>query len=164
MNIETGIDNKILREVSEEISRLDLKKYVKIGKDMIDYINNPKNGWVGLAAPQIGINKRLIVASLLRDYEDMNYRTVMMINPKILEFSEETDFDVEGCLSVPWKQAQIERAKKIKLEFLDDKWRKNTMMLENLAARIIQHEIDHLNWILLVDRLNGAISVDAQAL
>ncbi len=68
---------------------------------MIRYIKNPKNGGVGLAAPQIGINKRIIVVSLMQDYEDESYRTVAMINPVITAHADELTGDDEGCLSVP---------------------------------------------------------------
>lgn len=57
---------------------------------MLKYIKNPDNGGVGLAAPQIGVNKRIIVVSLMRDYDDEDYRTIAMINPEIIEHSEET--------------------------------------------------------------------------
>jgi len=161
MKIETWTNNEILRQKAEDISRIELNKYAKIWKNMIDYINNPENWGVWLAAPQIWISKKLIVVSLLRSYDDHNFNTIMMINPKILEYSEETDFDTEWCLSVPWKQAEIERAIKIKLEFLDSKWRKNTINLDGLAARIVQHEYDHLNWILLIDRIDWKLPVNA---
>ena len=163
MKIETWTENQILRARSEEISRIELNKYVKIWKQMIDYIKNPENNWVWLAAPQIWVNKRLVVVSLLNDYSDTYFNTVMMINPEILEYSEETDMDTEWCLSVPWKQAEIERALKIKLSYLDNKWRKITVNLEWLSARIVQHELDHLNWILLIDRINKNLPVNAQS-
>lgn len=160
--IEVWNENDVLRAIAPEVTREELKEVVKVWKDMVHYIKNPANGWVGLAAPQIGLSKRLIVVSLMSSYDDEYYSTVMMINPKILEYSNETDLDVEGCLSVPWKQAKIERSLRIKLEFLDQKGFKNTMTLNWLAARIVQHEYDHLNGILLIDRINQKLPVDAQ--
>jgi peptide deformylase len=68
---------------------------------MVKYIKNPANKGVGLAAPQIGHNKRIIVVSLLRDWEDESFKTIMMINPEILEHSDRKNIDTEGCLSVP---------------------------------------------------------------
>ena len=151
--IETGDENSILRAVSEDIKRDELKKIVKLWKQMIDFLKNPENWGVWLAAPQIWINKNIIAVSLLNDYEDENYRTMMMINPEILENSEETEIDWEGCLSLPWKSGDVERFSKIKLSFFDEKWRKNTIILKWLSARIVQHEVDHLNWILFSDRV-----------
>lgn len=160
--IEVGNENPVLRAIAPEVTRDELKKVAKIGKDMVTYIKNPINWGVGLAAPQIGLSKRLIAVSLLSSYEDESYSSIMMINPKILDYSEDTDLDIEGCLSVPWKQAKIERSLKIKVEFLDQKGFKNTMILQWLAARIVQHEYDHLNGILLIDRINNNLPVNAQ--
>lgn len=68
---------------------------------MYNFVKNPKNNGVGLAAPQVGHNVRLVIASLLRDRDDENYKTVIMFNPEIIERSSETDVENEGCLSVP---------------------------------------------------------------
>lgn len=152
-DIETGDKNNILRAKSEEISRIELSKYVKLWKKMIDYLKNPDNWWVWLAAPQIWVNKRLIAVSLLNTYEDQLYRTIMMINPEILEHSDDVEIEGEWCLSLPWESWDVERYCNIKLSFLDEKWRKNTMVLKWLSARIVQHEIDHINWILFTDRV-----------
>jgi len=102
LHIETGKDNPILRKIAEPIKTIEWKQYVKLGKEMIGYIKDPDHGGVGLAAPQIGISKRICVVSLLRDREDENFQTVMLLNPEIVEHSDEitTNF-IEGCLSLP---------------------------------------------------------------
>jgi len=153
LKIETGEDNKILRKVSKEISKDKLKKYAKIWKEMIKYIKDPENGWVGLAAPQVWYSKRLIVVSLLKDWEDESFPTVMMINPEILEHSENIIMCDEWCLSVPWEKWKVPRWESIKLRYFDEKFKENIMILHWLRADIVQHEIDHLNWILFTDRL-----------
>lgn len=153
LQIETGEDNKILRKISKEISKDKLKKYVKIGKEMIKYIKNPDNGGVGLAAPQVGYSKRLIVVSLLKDREDETYPTIMMINPEILEHWEEQVWCEEWCLSVPWEKWKVLRWESIKIKYFDEKFKENIMLLHGLRADIVQHEIDHLNGILFTDRL-----------
>ncbi len=151
--IETWVDNPILRKIADEILDKDFKKTVKLGREMIKYIKNPDNGWVGLAAPQIWQSIKLIVVNLMNDREDESFKTVMMINPEILESSEETDIETEWCLSVPKVTWKVERPIKIKLTFKDQKNTKKTLFLEWLHARIVQHEIDHLNGILFVDYL-----------
>ena len=151
--IETGNENEVLRSVSDIIRPNEIKKYKSLADDMVKYIKNPKNGGVGLAAPQVWVNKRLIVVSLMRDYDDENYRTNAMINPEIIEKSDEKCSDVEWCLSVPGESWEVERWKWIKLNFLDSDGKKYAMRLENLAARIVQHEIDHLDGVLFVDRI-----------
>jgi len=152
LTIETGDDNEILRSVSDIIKPSELKQYRGIAENMIKYIKDPDNGGVGLAAPQIGINKRLIVVSLMKNYEDEEYRTIAMINPEIIAHSEETSKDEEWCLSVPGETGDVKRWTWIKVSFIDPEWRKYALRLENLAARIVQHEIDHLDGILFVDK------------
>jgi len=152
LTIETGDDNEILRSISDIIKPSELKQYRGIAENMIKYIKDPDNGGVGLAAPQIGINKRLIVVSLMKNYEDEDYRTIAMINPEIIAHSEETSKDEEWCLSVPGETGDVKRWTWIKVSFIDPEWRKYALKLENLAARIVQHEIDHLDGILFVDK------------
>jgi len=151
--IEIWEDNEILRKKCENINKNEYSKYVKIWKEMVKYIKNPDNGWVWLAAPQIWINKRLIAVSLLKDYEDESFKTLIMINPEILEFSEECEVDWEWCLSLPWESWDVSRPVKIKLKYYDEKQSEKVIFLEWLPARIVQHEIDHIDWILFTDKV-----------
>jgi peptide deformylase len=123
-----------------------------------EYMNNLINGMVklmienngcGIAAPQVGVNKRLFVAVL------DNSRLELFINPSIVSHSEETEIDIEGCLSVPDKQGEVERYKTIEVKYFNGKENK-TETFEGLNARIIQHECDHLQGILYIDK---AISI-----
>lgn len=153
LKIEIGTDNKILRTISNKIKDQDIKKYIKLWNEMLKYLKNPDNSWVGLAAPQIWHAVRLIVVGLPDNRDSENYKFLIMINPNILEFSDEKICDEEWCLSVPWKKWQVERASNIKLAYQDKKWTVKTLALEGLRARIVQHEIDHLDWVLFIDRL-----------
>lgn len=153
LKVETWVNNQILRENSEKIKLSEIKKFEKLGSEMIKYIKDPENWWVGLAAPQIWVNKRLIVVSLLRDRDDEDFKTIMMLNPEILEHWESTDKEEEGCLSVPWAKWKVERYLTIKLSYLDNKGKQKILRLNGLSARIVQHEIDHINWVLFVDKL-----------
>ena len=150
--IEQWTNNEILRTKSSDITQAEFKKYVKIWNEMIKYIKNPENGWVGLASNQIWLTKKIIVVSLLKDREDENFKTIMMLNPEILEHSEETDTETEWCLSLPWDKWDVERYLKIKLRYRDDKFKEQILYLEWLSARIVQHEIDHINWVLFMDK------------
>jgi len=122
---------------------------------MIAYIKNPKHPWVGLAGPQIWETKRIIVASLMQHWDDENFSTVMMVNPKILEASDEVTTDIEEwCLSLPkTKLWFVARHKEIKLSYYDEKQKQKIIRLSGLASVIVQHEIDHLNWELYIDKL-----------
>ncbi len=153
LKIQTGKQNEILRNVSEEIKKSEFDQYIKLWREMIKYIKNPKNMGVWLAAPQVGHNKRVIVVSLLKNREDESFPTVLMINPKILDFSQECESEQEWCLSVPWENGEVERYQKIKLQYIDEKKKEITLLLTGVSARIVQHEIDHLNGILFTDKI-----------
>lgn len=151
--IQTWKNNHVLRSVSEEINLNEIKKFSKIWEEMVKFIKDSNNWWVWLAAPQIGIQKRLISVSLMKNYDDENFKTIFMINPKILEHSSSTNIDKEWCLSVPKEFWNVERFNELKLSYLDSRWKENILLLKWLTARILQHEIDHLNWILFTDKI-----------
>lgn len=153
LKIETGKENQILRNVSTEIKDSELNTYIKLGREMIKYIKNPDNHWVGLAAPQIGHNVRLIVVSLLKDWEDESFQTVMMLNPKILDHSNECEIEWEWCLSVPGEKWDVERYLRLKLSYIDENKKQRIVILSWVSARIVQHEIDHLDGVLFTDKI-----------
>lgn len=157
LKIETGDENEILRSVSETIKPAELKQYRSLAEDMIKHIKNPDNGGVGLAAPQVGVNKRLIVVSLMKTYDDEAYRTIAMVNPEIIEHAENRVKAEEWCLSVPGERGDVERWEWVKVSFMDPEGRKYAMRLEALAARIVQHEIDHLDGILFTDKAENIV-------
>lgn len=151
--IQTWTGNKLLRSISEEIKLSEIKKYISLWEDMIKFIKDPKNNGVWLAAPQIWVNKRLICVSLLKTYEDTSFKSILMINPEIIYLSEAKDVDKEWCLSVPRKFWDVSRSTNIKVKYLDNKWKSAILSLEWIAARIVQHEIDHLEWVLFTDKI-----------
>ncbi len=157
LKIETGDDNEILRSVSDTIKPVELKQYRALADSMIKHIKNPDNGGVGLAAPQVGVNKRLIVVSLMRTYDDETYRTIAMVNPDIIEHSPDQVKSEEWCLSVPWETGDVERWKWVKVSFIDPEGHKYAMRLEWLSARIVQHEIDHLDGVLFTDKAENIV-------
>lgn len=155
LHIETGKDNEMLRTVCDSIKKDEWKKFVKLGNEMVKYIKNPQHAGVGLAAPQVGITKRIMVVSLLRNWDDESFKTVMMLNPEILEASDETITDIEeGCLSLPKaKKGFVARHNTIKLKYYDEKMKEKILVLSGLSSVIVQHEIDHLDGELYIDKL-----------
>ena len=132
-------ENEDLNKKSEEIKSFD--NYLKtILDDLKDTLGCFENG-IGLAAPQIGIRKRVILINL-------NGFQVEMINPKIIERSEEKTEEKEGCLSV-LEEYLIERHNEIKVEFFNRNNEKLELKCSGLISRCIQHEIDHLNGVLI---------------
>jgi len=154
LKIETGDNNPILRRIADKITDKNFNDAVKLGREMLKYIKNPENWWVWLAAPQVWHSIRLVIVSLLKDRDDENFKTVIMINPEIIEHSKITECDSEWCLSIPGEKGDVERFKTIKLTYLDEKKSKKTLILEWLSARIVQHEIDHLDGKLFTDYLD----------
>lgn len=101
------------------------------------------NKGIGLAAPQVGIPKRVIIA-------DIGEELITMMNPEILTgFGE--DFLKEGCLSVPDTFVSIKRRQSIWVKYLNKKGNEQECELNGLTARVIQHEVDHLNGVLIID-------------
>lgn len=139
----------------EPVKSSEWKQYAKLWQEMKAYVKNPLNAWVGLAAPQVWITKRVMVVSLMRDWEDESFSTVIMINPEILETSLETISNIEEwCLSLPkTKKGYVARYKNIKLSYYDEKQKQKIIKLSGLASVIVQHEIDHLNGKLYIDKL-----------
>lgn len=108
-----------------------------------------ENG-IGLAAPQVGVDKRVIVF-------DVDDRLAALCNPVITEFSDETVVDEEGCLSVPGVNVPVERSRSVVCEGLTVEGRTIVIEAEDLLARVLQHEIDHLNGVLILDRAPAEI-------
>jgi peptide deformylase len=114
-----------------------------------------RNG-VGIAAPQVYISKRVIIVASRPNprYPDApDMPAVTMINPEIIEYSTETCLGEEGCLSVPEQRGQVERAYAVKVRYFTVQGEQVEQSYEGFPARIVQHEIDHLNGILFVERL-----------
>ncbi len=104
---------------------------------------------VGLAAPQVGLSLRIFVM-------DWGEGPLKVVNPEILEFSEEKVVDEEGCLSLPEIFEDVERSKWVKVRFQDEKGNIHERIFEDYPARIFQHEYDHLEGILFIDRISAA--------
>ena len=151
MEIQTGENNSILRTKSVNIGKIDtvLKKFARdMKKTMIS-----KDG-LGFAAPQVGENIRMIIVTM--NYGTSNASVVTMINPEILSHGDEVAVAEEGCLSLPGRYANVERFKEVTVEFTDLDGEKHTLKLENLDARVVQHETDHLDGVLFIDRVREA--------
>ena len=137
--------NPILRKVSEEISPEEIgsKKINELCLNMAETM--VKKDGVGLAAPQVGKNIRAVVVNTKDG-------PVFMVNPKIKNKSLTKEWGEEGCLSVPGVFGQVKRHKSQICVFYDIKGKKNQMKAKGLLARVIQHEIDHLDGILFIDK------------
>ncbi|MBE7411101.1 MAG: peptide deformylase [Leptospiraceae bacterium] len=150
------LGDPILRKPSEEVTEEEIKEkdFKKLIRDMFDTMKHAEG--LGLAAPQIGILKKLIVIGSEKSdrYPDSpNIPEKVIINPKITILDSPLSGYWEGCLSVPQMRGLVERPSKISIEYFDEKWNKYNEVIEGFQAVVFQHEIDHLSGILYVDRL-----------
>ncbi len=134
------IGDNILREKAKPVSKINsnIHKLLDNMKDTMEHANG-----VGLAAPQIGVSKRVIIV-------DIGEGLIELINPEIIKSSGKST-DVEGCLSVPDVNGEVTRADKVVVVGLNRKGEKVEIKAEGLLARALQHEIDHLDGILFID-------------
>ncbi|NQU83709.1 MAG: peptide deformylase [Parcubacteria group bacterium] len=137
--------NPILKEKSVKINKKSIKtrEFQELYFDMIKTMRAEDGS--GLSAPQIGKNIRFIIANTKNG-------VLGMINPKIIKKSWTTEWNEEGCLSVPNTYGKIKRNKKVSCNFIDINGQEKLIKAHGLMAFIIQHEIDHLNGILFIDK------------
>jgi peptide deformylase len=130
----------VLREKAKEVNKIS-PTIEKLLKNMADTLYAAKG--YGLAAPQIGVSKRVIVI-------DIGQGLLELINPVLLE-KEGRQVDVEGCLSIPGVSGEVARAYKVRVQGLNRQGDMQEIEAEGLLARALQHEIDHLEGVLFVD-------------
>ncbi len=142
------LGHEALRTPANRIGKVD-DSIRELVKNMLITMYSAKG--IGLAAPQVGIQKRLLVIDL--NFEDPNAPPNVFINPEIISFSASLDTYEEGCLSIPGVYLNVLRPASIKLSYRDEMGRPKKMNADGLMARCIQHEIDHLNGVCFVDKV-----------
>jgi len=147
LKIETGASNPILRKKSIAVTKFD-KKMKKLLREMTATML-AKDG-IGLAAPQVGVNERAVILNLRIDKK--KWQTIALVNPEILDTSVATECGEEGCLSLPKIWGEVERHTNATVKFLDENGAPRILELDGINARAVQHEIDHLDGILFIDR------------
>ena len=142
------LGQETLRTPANRIVKVD-DSIRKLAKDMLITMYSAKG--IGLAAPQVGVQKRILVIDL--NFENPESPPNVFINPEIISSSASVDTYEEGCLSIPGVYLNVVRPSSIKLSYRDEMGRPKKMNAEGLMARCIQHEIDHLNGVLFVDKV-----------
>ncbi|HRX63904.1 MAG TPA: peptide deformylase [Candidatus Absconditabacterales bacterium] len=150
--IQTGVDNKILRTKSKEIGSIN-DEIVEFAGDLMELMYEYDG--VGLASPQIGKNIRMIAVTMRKETkkgpELINEE--IMINPEIVEKSPDMVISDEACLSIPDVVGKVKRHKNIVVQYTDISGYKKKKKLKDYNAFIVQHEIDHLDGVLFVDKI-----------
>jgi peptide deformylase len=146
-------DNPILRQKSKKVKRFG-QALQKLIDDMLETMHATHG--LGLAAPQIGVSQQVIVIQLPEDEEDpQSGKLYVFCNPEIVRTAGEEEESEEGCLSVPGFVGDVRRAAVVTVKGLDRRGKKIRIKAEGLLARAFQHEIDHINGVLYIDRVDS---------
>ena len=147
--------SEVLRNENKEADLQDREGLAKLIEDMKDTLKVADG--CGLAAPQVGVNLRVVIVDgreLTETYDYLKDFFRVMINPVVLEESEETCEFSEGCLSVPGIYAEVRRPSVIKVEYYNENLEKVTEVFDRFACRMVQHELSHLEGNLFVDNVS----------
>ncbi len=144
----TLIGDKILRKKANQVKEVDYKT-VELIRDMFETMRNA-NG-IGLAANQVGSDKSIFVIDISVAEGHENSKPITFINPIIIKRSEKKCLIEEGCLSIPDIKSEIERSESITIKYHDTDLKEHILEADDLLARVIQHEYDHLQGILFTD-------------
>lgn len=150
------LGNPILRQLTQSVQNVTDESTQQLIDTLIATVQ--ANNGVGIAAPQISISQRLfIVASRpnLRYPHAPRMGPTAMINPRILSHTSERVKDWEGCLSIPGLRGLVPRYREIEVEYTDRHGHQQRQVLTGFVARIFQHELDHLNGTVFIDRLES---------
>lgn len=162
--IDNREDSLLLRRIAQPLEKKTLSSstYQKLKERMLATVNDPADPGVGIAAPQVGICRALVA---VQRYDKPGDPFEFYINPKIEAYSEEKSLGPEGCLSIPEVVDSVWRSNEITISYLPDSafstgsknevrdFQRKTEQVKGFTAVIFQHEIDHLNGILFIDRL-----------
>ena len=146
---------EVLRNENKEADLNDKEGILKLIEDMKDTLKVADG--CGLAAPQVGVNTRIVIVDgreLTETYDYLHDFFRVMINPVVLEESEDTCEYSEGCLSVPGVYAEVRRPSKIKVEYYNENFEKVVEDFDRFGCRMVQHELAHLEGNLFVDNIS----------
>ena len=144
----------ILKQKAQRVEKIDdeLRKFLD---DMLETMYEEVG--VGLAAPQVGVSKRIVVIDAEQEKDEQGNKRgnpMYLVNPEIVWRSDEMVCGEEGCLSVPDQRAEVERNAKVRVHYWDYDGMEREILADDFLAIVIQHELDHLDGILYIDRIS----------
>jgi len=154
LNIHT-LGARELRLPARRISKVD-ESIRDLARDMLRSMYSAHG--IGLAAPQVGIHKQLLVIDL--DIEEASTPPMVLVNPEITAFGSSLNTYEEGCLSIPKVYLDVVRPSTVEVSYRDELGRPRRIKADGLLARCIQHELDHLHGVLFVDRVTDELSLN----
>jgi peptide deformylase len=151
------LGDRVLRQPAKRIASVD-DEIRQLIVEMLQTMYSSDG--IGLAAPQVGIHKQLIVIDC--EPENLTAPPLVLINPTIKSYGKKLCKDQEGCLSIPGVYLDVERPETIEVSYKDESGHPRTLKAKDLLARAIQHEMDHLNGVLFVDRVDNEIALNEE--
>ncbi|NNF26042.1 MAG: peptide deformylase [Gemmatimonadetes bacterium] len=142
----------VLRQKAEPVEEIDDEVRALV-RNMFDTMYHAEG--VGLAAPQVGISKRITVLDVPADADEDHRHVIALINPRVTKVSKDTEKGVEGCLSIPGIEESVVRSVSVVVEGLSPDGEEVVIEAEGLLARALQHELDHLDGVLFLDHLSS---------
>lgn len=150
------LGDQMLRQSAKRISKVD-ESVRDLARDMLRSMYSSSG--IGLAAPQVGVHKQVLVIDL--DPDNPATPPMVLINPEIRSFGSAIETYEEGCLSIPGVYLNVVRPSVVEVTYRDELGRPQRLKVDGLLSRCIQHEMDHLNGVLFVDRVTDELSLNA---
>jgi peptide deformylase len=151
------LGDRVLRQPAKRVSKVDVE-IKQIIREMLQTMYSADG--IGLAAPQVAVNKQIIVVDVEPD--EAARPPLVLINPAITRASRDISVTQEGCLSIPNVYLDVKRPTEVEVSYKDENGRPQRLSATGLLACCIQHEIDHLNGVLFVDRVENALLLDQE--
>lgn len=148
------LGDRVLRQPAKRVSKINVEIRT-LAMEMLQTMYS--NDGIGLAAPQVGVNKQVIVIDVNLKEEDVP--PLVLINPELISWGGAIVVGEEGCLSVPDVFLDVQRPDEVTVAFRDEDGRPQKLTTNGLLARVIQHELDHLNGVMFVDRVQNVIAL-----
>jgi peptide deformylase len=148
------LGDKVLRQPAKRVTKID-DELRDLVRKMLQTMYSQDG--IGLAAPQVGIQKQLLVIDI--EFDKPEVEPLVLINPTVKRSGGKPVADQEGCLSVPGVFMDVMRPDEIEISYKDEFGRLKTLTADGLLSRVIQHEIDHLNGVLFVDRIPNHLAL-----
>ena len=154
-----------IHTLGDRVLRQPAKRVAKVDNDIRQLVHEMlqtmySSDGIGLAAPQVAVNKQLLVVDI--DPENAAKPPLVLVNPKIIRVSKELCTGQEGCLSIPGVYLDVVRPAAIEVSFKDETGRPQKLKADDLLARCILHEMDHLTGVLFVDRVTNQIALNQE--
>lgn len=151
------LGDRVLRQPAKRIAKVD-DELRQLIREMLQTMYS--NDGIGLAAPQVAVNKQLIVIDC--EPENAANLPLILINPTIKQVSRDIIVAQEGCLSIPNVYIDVKRPEVVEVAYKDENGRPRTLKAGDLLGRCIQHEMDHLNGVLFVDRVENSLTLNEE--